>query len=148
MIINKKFDEISIKVSLYICESIIVCQFWYIWYIDFDAFKIWQKYKAVEIIILNHKNYEFFKNVRFVVVIFIKHVITIKIILKSAQFNKLKLTENYYIQKADTLKCMSAGTLTEFTWAAILNSLLHADHISQCVNHNIMMCCVRVICLT
>ena len=32
-----------------------------------------------------------------------EHVITIKIILKSAQFNKLKLTENYYIQKADTL---------------------------------------------
>ena len=28
-----------------------------------------------------------------------EHVITIKIILKSAQFNKLKLTENYYIQK-------------------------------------------------
>ena len=43
----------------------------------------------------------------------IKHAITIKIVLKSAQFNKSELTENYYISEAGTLKCMLAGTLAE-----------------------------------
>ena len=36
----------------------------------------------------------------------------------------------------------------EFTWAAILNLLLHADHILQCADHNIMMCHVRAVCLS
>ena len=64
-------------------------------------------------------------------------MITIKIILKSAQSNKPELTKNYYIQKADTLKCTPADMLAKLTWAAILNSLLCADHISQYADHNI-----------
>ena len=75
-------------------------------------------------------------------------MITIKIILKSAQLNKLELAENYYIQKADTLKHMSAGVLAELTWVTILNPLLHADHISQCADHNITVCRMRAACLT
>ena len=70
-------------------------------------------------------------------------MIIIKIVLKSAQFNKLKLTENYYIQKADTLRHISADMLAQ---TAILNLLLHADHILQCADHNITVCYVRAVC--
>ena len=43
----------------------------------------------------------------------VKHAVTIKMILKSAQLNKSELMKNYYIQKADTLKHMLTGTLAE-----------------------------------
>ena len=46
------------------------------------------------------------------------------------------------------LRCMSAGMLAELAWAAILNLLLHAGHISQCADHTIMMCHMKTVCLT
>ena len=73
-------------------------------------------------------------------------MITIKIVLKSAQPNKPGLAEDYYIQEAGTLKHMSAGVLAELAWIAILNLLLRADHISQCADHNITVCCIGAVC--
>ena len=64
-------------------------------------------------------------------------MITIKILLKSAQLNKSELAKNYYIQKADILKHMLTDMLVELAQVTILNLLLHAGHISQCVDHNI-----------
>ena len=75
-------------------------------------------------------------------------MITIKIVLKSAQLNKPGLVKDYYIQKAGTLKHMPAGVLAELAWAAILNPLLCAGHISQCVDHNITVCRMGAACLT
>ena len=43
---------------------------------------------------------------------------------------------------------MLTDTLAELAWAAILNSLLHADHISQCADHNITVCHVKTTCLS
>ena len=62
-------------------------------------------------------------------------MIIIKIILKSAQLNKLKLTENYYIQKAGTLRHTSAGMLAEL-WAHIS---CYTKFITLCWSH-ITMC--------
>ena len=62
-----------------------------------------------------------------------KRVVTIKIVLKSAQPNKPGLAEDYYIQEAGTLGRTPAGALAELARAAILNLLLRAGHISQCL---------------
>ena len=74
-------------------------------------------------------------------------MVTIKIVLKSAQPNKLGLAEDYYIQEAGTLRSTPAGALAELARAAILNPLLRAGHISQCADHNITVCRVRAACL-
>ena len=73
-------------------------------------------------------------------------MVTIKIVLKSAQPNKPGLAEDYYIQEAGTLGRTPAGALAELARAAILNPLLRAGHISQCADHNITVCHVGAAC--
>ena len=44
------------------------------------------------------------------------------------------------------LKHVLTDMLTELAWVTILNLLLCTDHISQCADHNIMMCHMKAVC--